>query len=508
MASGFLLVSCASEQGFSSASDGSGVGGPQIFVDPEFLDFGQAGQDDTVVRSFTVTNVGEGDLEVSGIEIGAGVASFTILNEYLSFILPEQATEEIQVAFTPLGANEQQTDAIVSSNDEESPRVSVTLSGVGMVPDIEIDPNPYDFGEIYLGCERSGEVDIINVGEEPVTISEIGLDATPFTLYDPNILPLTLENNGDFITVEVGFSPDQEAAFAGDITVISDAPGSPDLGTITGSAIYAGDYTDRWELDENPPVDLAFFVDRSGSMDNDASDLARNFSTFIGQLSNYTSDWQIMVVTKDSGCNNNGILTQSLANYDTLFQSAVQQGGGFYTEALLYLSYQAIEKTDSGECNTGFMRDDALLHIIYVSDEPDQSPNDWSYYVSALQDKKGDAANVKLSAVAGDYPGGCATAEAGDGYYQAVAATGGEFLSICSEWSSNIEALADASIQLSEYSLSHTPDPDTLLVTVDGARVNTWHYDEAANSVIFDSNIPEGGETIEISYSYLVACDG
>jgi hypothetical protein len=186
----------------------------------------------------------------------------------------------------------------------------------------------------------------------------------------------------------------------------------------------------------------------------------------------------------------------------------VQAGGGYYTESLLTVASQAIEKTDGGECNQGFMRTDALLHIILVSDEPEQSSGSWSSYVSQIQAKKGSTANVKISAIAGDYPGGCGSAAAGTGYYEAVQATGGEFLSICSNWASMVEALADASVQLSEYELSHRPDPDTIVVRVNGTQdTNSWYFEPTANSVIFSTAIPEGGDTVRITYSALANCD-
>jgi hypothetical protein len=252
-----------------------------------------------------------------------------------------------------------------------------------------------------------------------------------------------------------------------------------------------------------------FCVDQSGSMDDDQRSLASNFGTFITQLSRYTTDWQIVVVNDDNGCNNTGgYLTNASPDYEGIFERAVGQGGGMLTESLLTVSSTAVDKTDSGECNQGFMRADALLHIILVSDEPEQSVQSWSYYVAAIQAKKGSVANVKISAIAGDYPGGCGSAAAGIGYYEAVNATGGEFLSICSNWSTMVETLADASIQLSEYELSHTADPDTITVRVNSSVVSAgWSYDPAMNAVVFTQNIPAEGDTVRITYSAFATCD-
>ena len=55
-----------------------------------------------------------------------------------------------------------------------------------------------------------------------------------------------------------------------------------------------------------------------------------------------------------------------------------------FTEALLTAVTNAVEKTDAGECNEGFLRSAAMLHIVMLSDECEQSPNpylrtQWQY---------------------------------------------------------------------------------------------------------------------------------
>jgi hypothetical protein len=507
-----LSLGCQSDHGFHDNNGAAGGSGPQIQVTPEVIEFGSLGRDESVVETFTITNVGEGELDVSGIELVGTSASFVILTpeEDLEFSLPATASTEIEVEFTPVGANEQHAQAMIDSNDEDTPRLAVDLYGEGLIPDLEIDPNPYDFGDSYIGCPHSGEIDLINVGYDDLTIDTIDLSggSGSFTLTASPTLPLTLAP-AEWTTVSVEFYPESESDRAAMLQVTHDAPGGMDRGDLEGRGIYAGDYTDTWDIPYDPPVDLFFAVDQSGSMDDDARSLASNFGAFISQLTNYTTDWHLLVANDDDGCNDHGgYMTISTGGYSNAFQNAVQAGGGYYTESLLTVASQAIEKTDGGECNQGFMRTDALLHIILVSDEPEQSSGSWSSYVSQIQAKKGSTANVKISAIAGDYPGGCGSAAAGTGYYEAVQATGGEFLSICSNWASMVEALADASVQLSEYELSHRPDPDTIVVRVNGTQdTNSWYFEPTANSVIFSTAIPEGGDTVRITYSALANCD-
>ena len=134
------------------------------------------------------------------------------------------------------------------------------------------------------------------------------------------------------------------------------------------------------------------------------------------------------------------------------------------------------------------MRQNAMLHIVMVSDEPEQSTDSWDTYVNQIINKKGNIDNVRLSAVAGDYPNGCSTAMAGTGYWESVSMTSGVFLSICSNWASpaNLQILAEASVISDSYPLDYQAIPDTVEVYVNGVPIiGTWEYDASIQSVIF-----------------------
>ena len=207
-------------------------------------------------------------------------------------------------------------------------------------------------------------------------------------------------------------------------------------------------------------------------------------------------------------------------SYTSTFNTAVQGcsycpwGEPSDTERLLTIANNAVENTDAGECNSGFMRSNALLHIVLVSDEPEQSSNSWDHYVDQMIAKKGNAANIRISAIAGDYPGGCsgngAYADAGSGYWEAVNATGGIFMSFCSNWSSpqNLQLLAEASVIVNSYPLDYPAVESTIVVEINGLPVvGPWHYDASTNSVIFDTFPPEEGDLVRIEYAAKADCD-
>ncbi len=515
-----LLFGC-SENSLSSLNNSGEGDGPQIEVEPMSIDFGTVSDaDGAIAETFIIRSVGNTDLEVSGIELsGQAAESFTILSEELSFVLPTGTEREIEVVFVPLGANQQSAQAIISSNDELEPKVPVSLLGEGAIPELSISPDPLDFGNTYVGCSKDNNITLSNVGTDDLVLSEITSTGGEFLLSHSISLPLTLAP-GESTSLYMEFWPELEGEVFGELSVTSNEPMGTRTAEQTGEGKYAAEYEDEWDHPATSPSDIIFAVDKSCSMDDNNSQLSSNFSTFITQLSNYSSDWQIIVINDGNGCNSTGILTPTTPSYVTTFQSAINSNGkSSYTEKLLTPASWAVEATDSGECNAGFMRSNAMLHIVLVSDEPEQSSGSWSDYVDTIIAKKGNPDNVRISSIAGDYPGGCSgfnggsyvSAEAGTGYYQATAATNGVFLSICSDWasSSNLELLAEASVQQDTYALSNEAIEETIVVEVDGVVVSTsdYMYDADSNSVVFTANAPEEGTTVTISYASAATCD-
>jgi hypothetical protein len=266
-------------------------------------------------------------------------------------------------------------------------------------------------------------------------------------------------------------------------------------------------------------TDILFALDWSCSMDDDIARVRTNFSTFVTTLATMDADYHVGVVVRDTGCFIGGeFVDNSLAPadqvsvFDRMVGSSSDQGS--YTEMGLTLAEAALSRANlgSGGCNEDFLRDDATLAIVGVTDEVEQSANPWSYYVSLYQSFKDDPDDVLVHAIAGDMPSGCGGNEPGRGWYEASVATGGLFLSICAtDWASTLETLAEGSAaDLTSFALTQTPVPETITVRVDGITTTTgWTYDAGTNMVVFDeTSVPEGGSTIEVDYALQGSCEG
>ncbi len=509
------LFACSDHQ-LNTVEAGSGGDGPHILVQPEFIDFGTlTGDDEAAVDHFQIISTGTQPVSLQGITLQDGdYASFEILTEVLPQMLEPGQTLNVDVAFHPWGAN-QVAYAKVISDDPDIGSWPVELTGHADVPELRVTPDPMDFGDIGVGCERRSLATLTSVGGFDVTIDSIAVEGEAFSLISAPALPLTLAPY-ESTQVEIEFVPAAVAEYQGALVVHSTEAMGTRSAYQLGEGVTDGKYKDEWHIPSgDPPSDIVFAVDASCSMTSDMWKLAGDFEKFITQLENYSTDWRIIVASNDEGCNSTGILTPNTPNYVKTFQDNILWGGFFadWTEALLTINVNAVENTDPGECNANFLRPNAMLHIIDVTDEPEQSFQmgglPWDENVQRLWDAKGSAALVRVSAIAGPVPAGSCDAAPGTGYDEAVTATGGVFLSICDDWASanNLKLLAEASINQSNFELSNNAVEETIVVTVNGTERSDWSFDVDRNTVVFSGNYPAGGDVVVIKYLGVGSCD-
>lgn len=512
-----LFVACQSDNKLQRHADdpNSAYHFPTIIVEPTTLDFGALSGGDVAEEVFTITNQGTemSELTVDAIALTLGNdAGFSITTmPELPLVLGWEQTTEVVVTFSPGLPGETTGQVVVESDDELHPEVPVGLRGEGLVPYLVVDPPTYDFGGLTAGCEATTTFSVRNDGNDALTLEDVVSEGAGYAVTARPVLPAVLAP-GEAVPVTVAFAPGTEATFGGGIVAVSDDPRGDQRAAITGNGVLPGTYHDAYAVPTGGRVDLLVFVDQSVSMNDDQVTLATNAQAFGEGLSTLTDDWHLMVVTADDGCSVSGIITPATPNCAAVIADTVLAGEeGSHSERGLYVSYLAVQAADAFECNEGFLREDALLHVIYISDESDQSPEPWTYYVDALRAMKGAEHLVKMSAVAGDVPSGCSTdensASSGRGYYEAVEATHGGFVSLCSDWSTQIATMAGYGVTRDTFALSARPDPNTITVLVNGTRRGTgWHYMSDSNSVVFSAGVPVSGDSVDITYVVPVTC--
>ncbi|MED5369867.1 MAG: vWA domain-containing protein [Myxococcota bacterium] len=276
------------------------------------------------------------------------------------------------------------------------------------------------------------------------------------------------------------------------------------------------DGTDVFYQDPASEVDILLVIDDSGSMQPYQDKLSTNFEQFISYFTDANIGYQIGVVTTDVVKAQAGTLVGQVVTPDTpngaeIFKDIVQVGtSGSASEMGLEAAYLAL----SGSKNPGFLRDDASLSIIFVSDEEDSSPLPVYEYIRAFEDIKGARSRdvFNASSLIVTDPNGCdAYSTKGDRYIDMASETDGVIGNICANDFADIvtELSLNASRLQDTFYLSAEPDVSTLEVSIDDTAVDcsegTWtftHVDEQP-AVVFDrSNMPPPNAQIAIRYYY------
>ncbi len=267
--------------------------------------------------------------------------------------------------------------------------------------------------------------------------------------------------------------------------------------------------TDHFLVEGN--VDLVVYGDTSDSMQDTLDTLTQNFVRFVSRLEDARSHWQVAAVTGPDGCAQGGVLTPETPEWEAAFTKGINTppGQDDVDEWGLHNVAAALDASAPGGCNEGLVREDAALHLVFVSDEDDNSPGwdssdpeYWRPYVERyLAAKGGDGSRVHLTAVGGPEPIGCSYADFARGYWEAVDATGGDFLSICDDWVFDLEALADTSVRKERFELAHEARRDSIQVFVDMLeRIGGWTYDAESGEVVFTEEPPFLGQEVDIRY--------
>ena len=491
---------------------------PEISVTPLEHDFGALNADgQNSVMEVLIANVGNDTLELHDVSLQHGSENFTIQTSLTDLEPGEELIASI--TYDPLTYESNLDILSIHSNDEDEYHIQIPLIGTGDAPVISVSPLSHDFSMVYLGCDEAVDVTISNIGNVDLEINQVDYYASVPTDFFPEDYETTygaypwVIPAGDSINMMLEFIPLDVVNDNGYFEIQSNDPITPiETSVQVGEGAYESITIDSFEQDGMMGSDILFVIDNSGSMCGNQTQLANNFDTFITVLSASGYDYQIAFITTDDYEFAGDIITPLTA--DPVAEAASQITGigchGSAYEKGMDMSWNATMTTGDAAPGSTFLRDDAKLVVIYLSDEDDFSTVSPSTMAGRLASLKTASDMSVAHAVAGDVPGGCSTnggAQAGQDYYDLVNLTGGTFLSICAEdWGTPMEELARESLAVNTFYLSDNPIEDTISAEVDGVINTSWTYDSSVNGVTF-SPVPGEGSTIDITYAIWAECD-
>jgi hypothetical protein len=272
-----------------------------------------------------------------------------------------------------------------------------------------------------------------------------------------------------------------------------------------------------------PAVDLLLVIDDTASMEQEQAALASSIGDLADALDQVDLAWQIGVTTTTLWPGEAGwlvgtpyVLTPSVPDVHALLEERAQPGvDGSAPEAGLAATLLALELAAPGFPNAGFLRSDATLHVVVLSDADDGSTDALGddpvgVFLDAFTAYDRPAGPASVSVVVGDVPSGCVgatgNAQAGTHYAEVAAATGGVVSSICgADFGPIVDAVADVVVNWpTRFELAAAPIPSSVRVAIDTERqLDGWSLDGAA--IVFDAAPPPGAVVI---VDYLVTGSG
>ena len=394
----------------------------------------------------------------------------------------------------------------------------VSVSGNGVRGGLVGAPGSVILGPLPRDCSQANaNVVFFNDGASPVVVEELRLvpaggpfsftgASAPFGLSPGQSVGLVIAGDPG-----AGVFGDNDAALVADSAEGLTARIELRL-TVTEAA---EEVTEEFRVPDDVAIDVLFVIDNSGSMSDDQRLLADNFEDFIASaLADDELDVQIGVTTTDviseggaAGALVGSPPILSAQDQDALAQRVLVGVDGTGLELGLEAMRLALEIPD----NAGFIRSDAALAVIFVTDEEDagavpqilpdpalsRSPEE---YIALLEARKAGSvlnAPVLVSAV---LPAG-----GGNRYRAVVDHFSGVALDITDpNWGERLSEIGVETFALSRsFSLGSAPRAGTVVVSVDGVPTNAFTIDAARRAIVLNASAPGGADVV---ITYLPQC--
>ncbi|QSQ27854.1 choice-of-anchor D domain-containing protein [Pyxidicoccus parkwayensis] len=533
--------STASTEAVSLAGEGR-VFKPCKYEMPPELHFGKVPVGASVALGVSVRNTGTEACYLASMQLAAGSDSvFTSLPVQNGVLEPgKKAT--LVVSFKPdaEGPFSGMAEAWVNGGHPLA-----NLTGEGVKGCFAVQPTTADFGITKLSCgPRTRELLAINDCLGPVTVAGMALEQVggEFHVTSDQAFPYEIPRGGR-VHLTASYTPEDDGDDAATLRfTLND--GAEYTAGLVGRGVTKAEQTDRFFQESEAKVDVLFVVDNSGSMMEEQQSLGQNFASFLSAANQAAVDYRIGVTTTGldpspggwSECpggaqgGENGrlfpvdgsrprIITPATPNAATVFANNTRVGVCHWNEQGLDAAYRALSdpliyKADdprtpqANDGNAGFLREEAKLAIIFLSDEEDFSSQPVSFYETYFLALKGnDKTKLSINAIVGPMDlGTCPTSSSsGSRYIQLAQATNGAVESICTpNWAASLEKLSNSAFGPNRrFRLTEEPaDPARIVVEVDGVQVTDgWHYEADSNSILFDRDAaPAPGAMIEVTY--------
>ncbi|HXH30855.1 MAG TPA: vWA domain-containing protein [Bacteriovoracaceae bacterium] len=260
-------------------------------------------------------------------------------------------------------------------------------------------------------------------------------------------------------------------------------------------------------------LDILWVVDNSGSMTDEQIDLGKHFDLFIKNFMNKNINFKMAITTTDATPEFNGLMVegsdtkltsaaakadpaQFLSHFNELVKVGVKGSG----------EEKGLQTADAFVKKYGptFLRSNAYLAVVIISDEEDQSALSPAEYATELKKVKSNPGLVKVYSIVDktlSNPEPAVTVGF-KRYAQASEATAGTVLDIRESFSNTLTEMSEKLINLMDsFALANQPVDGSLKVFVNGILTTDYAYDLESQSILFHHNsIPGAKAKIKVTY--------
>ncbi|MFK8030264.1 MAG: beta strand repeat-containing protein [Gammaproteobacteria bacterium] len=192
----------------------------------------------------TISNMGTADLTIDVllftplVDSSFSLANTTTCMEGATLAPAEQCT--IVAIFEPISGGALNAEITLTTNDPDTPQLTIGLSGTGVVPEpnIVLSATSLDLGVVSIGDNSTGTVTVTNMGTANLNISSVTIPAGDYS--QTNDCGAALLAPTDTCTVNVTFTPTADATIAETLTIVSNDPDSMmSAVSLTGRGVLA-----------------------------------------------------------------------------------------------------------------------------------------------------------------------------------------------------------------------------------------------------------------------------
>jgi len=250
-------------------------------------------------------------------------------------------------------------------------------------------------------------------------------------------------------------------------------------------------------------VDIIWVIDTSGSMGRFDEELLAGIEAMLLALPD--SGWRLAMMSNDPGAASIESQFPLVPGDDIVdAENMYNNMGRGHREEGFDASYEYLVNNTYAQT---WLRYDAALLVVFVSDEEEQSDAHFPSvddYISWYMTQR--AGSAYLSSIVNLPPAEslCNTTDmnTGDRYIEATNYFMGQIVDICSEdWSAGV---VDATARLEPYEqieLTYEPIEESIRVFINGALNYDWYYSSTDNTIYF-TIIPGGNDLVEVGYRY------